>query len=84
MTAQEEVVNFITSPGTTRRRNLIPHKHGHPLKYATYSSAILNGIIRVTTWENQFMPCANNKGADQPAHSRSLISAFVVRFLDSI
>ena len=25
-----------------------------------------------------------NKGADQPAHPRSLISAFVVRFLDSI
>ena len=27
---------------------------------------------------------ANNKGADQPAHPRSLISAFVVRCLDSI
>ena len=27
---------------------------------------------------------ANNKGAAQPAHSRSLISAFVVRCLDSI
>ena len=26
---------------------------------------------------------ANNKGADQPAHPRSLISAFVVRCLDS-
>ena len=30
------------------------------------------------------MPYANNKGADQPAHPRSLISAFVVRPLDSI
>ena len=30
------------------------------------------------------MPCANNKGADQPAHLRSLISAFVVHCLDSI
>ena len=30
------------------------------------------------------MPYANNKGADQPAHSRSLISAFVVRCLYSI
>ena len=29
------------------------------------------------------MSYANNKGADQPAHSRSLISAFVVRRLDS-
>ena len=30
------------------------------------------------------MLCANNKSADQPAHPRSLISAFVVRCLDSI
>ena len=30
------------------------------------------------------MPYANNKGADQPAHPRSLISAFVVRCPDSV
>ena len=30
------------------------------------------------------MPYANNKGADQPAHPRSLISTFVVRGLDSM
>ena len=30
------------------------------------------------------MSYANNKGADQPAHLCSLISAFVVRCLDSI
>ena len=30
------------------------------------------------------MSYANNKGADQPAHTRKLISAFVVRCLDSI
>ena len=30
------------------------------------------------------MPYAINKGADQPAHPRSLISIFVVRCLDSI
>ena len=30
------------------------------------------------------MSYANNKGADQPAHLRSLISAFVVPCLDSI
>ena len=30
------------------------------------------------------MSYANNKGAGQPAHARSLISAFVVRCLDSI
>ena len=36
-----------------------------------------------TSWENLFMPYANDKGADQPAHPRSLISAFVVCCLDS-
>ena len=30
------------------------------------------------------MPYTNNKGANQPAHPRSLISALVVHFLDSI
>ena len=30
------------------------------------------------------MDYANNKGADQPAHPRSLISTFVVRCLDSM
>ena len=30
------------------------------------------------------MSYANNKGADQPAHPHSLISAFVVRCLDSL
>ena len=40
--------------------------------------------IWATSWENLFMPYANNKCADQPAHLRSLISAFVFRCLDSI
>ena len=30
------------------------------------------------------MSYANNKGADQPAHPRSLISAFVVHCIDSV
>ena len=30
------------------------------------------------------MPYATNKGADQPAHPRSLIGTFVVRCLDSM
>ena len=30
------------------------------------------------------MSYVNNKGADQPAHPRSLISAFAVRCLDSL
>ena len=41
-------------------------------------------VIWATSWENLFMPYANNKGADQPAHQRSLISAFVVCYLYSM
>ena len=41
-------------------------------------------ISWATPWENLFLPYANNKGADQPAHPRSLISSFVVCCLDSI
>ena len=33
---------------------------------------------------NRVLLYANNKGADQPAHTRSLVSAFVIRCLDSI
>ena len=34
--------------------------------------------------ENLILLHVNNKGTDQPAHSRSLISAFVIHFLKSI
>ena len=37
-----------------------------------------------TSWENLLLPYENNKGADQPVHPRSLISAFVVRCLENI
>ena len=40
--------------------------------------------IWTTSWENLCMPYANNKGADQPTHPRSLISIFVARYRDSI
>ena len=32
--------------------------------------------------KNLSLEYANNKGADQPAHPRRLISAFVIRFLE--
>ena len=44
----------------------------------------LSPIKRGRSRENQFMPYVNNKGADEPAHLHSLISAFVVCCLDSI
>ena len=43
-----------------------------------------SGFIWATSWENLFLPYANNKGTDQPAHPCSLISAFVIRCLASI
>ena len=42
------------------------------------------GHIWATSWENMFMPYANNKGVDQPVHLCSLISTFVVHCLHSI
>ena len=40
--------------------------------------------ICASTRENLSSGFANNTGADQPAHLRSLISAFVIRFLKSV
>ena len=44
----------------------------------------VHDITWATSWENLFLPYANNKGAYQPAHPHSLISAFVIHCLDSI
>ena len=41
-------------------------------------------LIEPCSEKTCFMPYANNKGADQPAHPWSLISGLVVRCLDSI
>ena len=41
-------------------------------------------IIQPCHEKTCFMPCANNKDADQPAHLRSLFSVFVFHSLDSI
>ena len=41
-------------------------------------------INRASPRENLSLGFANNKGTDQPAHPRRLISAFVIRFLQSV
>ena len=41
-------------------------------------------IIRALTQENLSSVFMNNKGADQPAHQRRLISNFVIPLLESI
>ena len=40
--------------------------------------------IWASSWENLFLPYANNKGTDQPAQPRSLLSSFVNRSLGSV
>ena len=54
-------------------------KESHPIKAMQKLKTYEPGHKKMC-----LMPYANNKGADQPAHPRSLISAFVVRCLDSI
>ena len=49
--------------------------------YSQISALKLNGPRREKTCLRKF---AINTGADQPAHPRSLFSAFVIRLLESI
>ena len=53
---------------------VLPDRVSHPL-------LMPNGPHRKKTCRRGF---ANNTGADQSAHPRSLISAFVIRLLESI
>ena len=41
-------------------------------------------LIPATSWENLFLPYVNNKGTDQPVQPCSLISTFVVCYVDNI
>ena len=56
---------------------------GHNFHPSCSSRSWQRKVKSATSWENQFMPCANNNGADQPVHPRSLISAFVGHCPDS-
>ena len=53
----------------------------HDLYHNIFNIAV---YIWASSWENLFMPYATNKGADQPVHPHSLISAFFVHCLDNI
>ena len=56
---------------------------GRPVCRKTYSQHI-RSTLEPGHEKTCLMSYANNKGADQPAHPRSLIDAFVVRCLDSV
>ena len=59
--------------------------HNWQLTLITYLRVKINFLIYEPGHAKMcLMSYANNKGANQPAHPRSLISAFVVRYLDSI
>ena len=54
--------------------------HCKYMYHACLENSIENSsLIWAVSWENLLMPYANNNGADQTAHPRSLISAFVFR-----
>ena len=60
-------------------------KKGSIFSYIHHYYRGANMIINEPGHEKMcLMSYANNKGADQPAHPRSLISAFIVRCVDSI
>ena len=60
---------------------LVKYSRDIPGMYPTHFVRVLFGPGHA---KSCLLPYANNKGADQPAHRRSLISAFVVRCLDII
>ena len=47
------------------------------------TTVVFTGLIGPRREKTCLRGFANNTGADQPAHSRSLISAFVIRFYES-
>ena len=65
------------------RKEVIQLQQREPGVYSKFVMGIYNSN-ELHHEKTCFMPCANNKDADQPAHPRSLISIFIVRSLDSI
>ena len=92
------VVNPVTNPSSIARRWVEPQPYwrfqlknfiiklaGQLLDFFCSSVGLADESPSVSRHNIiLLMPYANNKGTDQPAHPRSLISTFVVRTLDSI
>ena len=73
-----EDTNSLDGAHTVALNDLLEDENGVALTAVPINRAWY--ILWATSWENLFLPYANNKAADQPAHARSLISAFVVRY----
>ena len=67
--------------GTIFCHHLTHHLARRFQSLSTFKGQLLYGPRREKTCLRWF---ENNKGADQPAHPRSLISAFIIRLLESI
>ena len=65
-------------PLRVQKINILNHSAMECLLQSSWNKDI------IASWENLFMPYANNKGADQPAHLSSLISTFIIHCLDSV
>ena len=70
-----EIRNKISTMCQMWRRSMVTDEHVYLVMY----TPLFSHVTRVY----MFMPYASNKGADQPARMRSLVSTFVVRYLDS-
>ena len=78
---------FLLENTVSDSKMVSPWNYFHPthlIGSAKKSEIILKSWYLRLSWENLFLPYANNKGADKPAHSCSLISTFVFRCLDCI
>ena len=65
--------------------NFLLANDSHEISYLIFSKIRKDiATIWAATRENLSSGDANNTGADQPAHPRSLISAYVIRVLESI
>ena len=75
--------NIVISQPINSVRPLLAHQWNTILMafhWLADGGPLLDGQRREKTFLRGF---ANNTGADQPAHPRSLISTFVIRFLES-
>ena len=74
------------APGTIMLHAILNYKKSLQIVIKLFNRVIIFIILTYEPGHAKMclMPYKNNKGADQPAHPRSLISAFVVRSLDSI
>ena len=64
-------------------RSRVKHSTSEPLRSGIIKMEIKT-VICASMQESMILFHTNNKGADQPAHPRSLISAYVIRFLVSM